>query len=591
MATETAFPADAAPLDRQLEPLAAAAALGEGRIPEETVAAARRTLERAGARRRLSADHTVVGFFGATGSGKSSLFNAVAGRNLARVAVLRPTTSEPLAAVWGAAGSDPLLDWLDVATRHRLDGPVPGTSAEGTATADAAPSGPWARLLGNLRRRAAGRASTEGASADTGGLILLDLPDFDSIAAAHREIATRLAGQVDVLVWVLDPQKYADDALHRDFLEPLAAHRSVTLVVLNQVDRLSTRDTPAVLASLRDILAQDGLARVPLFPASAATGEGVDALRSAIAEVATRRAAATERLAADVRTASRALAAHDDGGSPAGIGPGAEDRLVDALAEAAGVHTVVRAVHRSYRLEASRRTGWPVVRWLARVRQDPLRRLGLRRDRAGGTDPTGPRPAADDPRLHRTSLPARGPAHRAQAEGALRAFADDAGAGAPEAWRASIRRAARSHAAALEEDLDQAITSTDLQAGATSWWWQPVNALQWLALLAAVAGFAWLGMLALAAYLQFEVPPAPDVEGFPVPTLMAVGGVAAGLAVALLTAPFVRWGANARARRARRRLQAAIAAVAHERVAEPVRAEIDRHTAFRAAVAAAGGPP
>jgi GTP-binding protein EngB required for normal cell division len=586
MAIETASPADAAPLDRQLEALADAAALGEGRIPEEAVAAARRTLDSAGARRRLSADHTVVGFFGATGSGKSSLFNAVAGRDLARVAVLRPTTSEPLAAVWGAAGSDPLLDWLEVTTRHRLDGPVPGT-----APADAAPSGPWARLLGTLRRRAADRAPTDGASADTGGLILLDLPDFDSIAAAHREIVTRLAGQVDVLVWVLDPQKYADDALHRDFLEPLAAHRSVTLVVLNQVDRLSARDTPAVLASLRDILAQDGLARVPVFPASAATGEGVDALRSAIAEVATRRAAATERLAADVRTAARALAVHDDGGSPAGIGAGAEDRLVDALAEAAGVHTVVRAVHRSYRLEASRRTGWPVVRWLARVRQDPLRRLGLRRDRPGGTAPAGPRPAADDPRLHRTSLPARGPAHRAQADGALRSFADDAGAGAPEAWRASIRRAARSHAAALEEDLDQAITSTDLQAGATSWWWQPVNALQWLALLAAVAGFAWLGALALAAYLQLEVPPAPDVEGFPVPTLLAVGGVAAGLAVALLTAPFVRWGANARARRARRRLQSAIATVAHERVAEPVRAEIDRHTAFRAAVAAAGGPP
>ncbi len=549
-------------LDRKLEALGLATDLGRGRVAEGAIDQAEQVIDHAGTRRKLSSEHTVVGFFGATGSGKSTLFNAVVGQQLARSAATRPTTSEAMAAVWGAEGAGPLLDWLEVAQRHRLGSPEDGPSSAGGIT------GTLGRLLG---RRA------------PGGLILLDLPDFDSIAAEHRRVVERLAGQVDVLVWVVDPQKYADATLHRDFLTPLAAHRAVTLVVLNQVDRLSPRDVPEVVSSLRGILAEDGLGKVPVLPTSATTGEGVEAVREAIAEVASARSAATERLLSDVRAASRALGDEDAAGVPAGVGKGAEFRLAADLAEAAGAATVVRAVAQSYRLEASRRTGWPVVRWLARVRQDPLRRLGLRR----------PEPArgsgGDDPRLHRTSLPARSPAQLAQADGAIRAFADTAAEGAPEVWHAAIRRAARRHRETLPDELDQAISSTDLRAGATSWWWHVVNVLHWLALLAAVAGLGWLGVLAGAAYLQFDLPPAPDVEGFPIPSLLLAGGLVFGILLALLTAPLVRLGARARAGGARRRLNASVSALARERVAEPVRAEIERYGRFREALAAAGG--
>ena len=71
------------------------------------------SVARAGAERReLSAEHTVVGFFGATGSGKTSLFNAVVGEDLGKAAARRPTTSSPLAAIWQPEGSEELLDWL-----------------------------------------------------------------------------------------------------------------------------------------------------------------------------------------------------------------------------------------------------------------------------------------------------------------------------------------------------------------------------------------------------------------------------------------------------------------------------------------------
>ena len=46
-------------------------------------------------------------------------------------------------------------------------------------------------------------------------------------------------GLADLMIWVLDPQKYADAAVHRRYLVPLAGHSEVIAVVLNQADRLT----------------------------------------------------------------------------------------------------------------------------------------------------------------------------------------------------------------------------------------------------------------------------------------------------------------------------------------------------------------
>ena len=70
------------------------------------------------------------------------------------------------------------------------------------------------------------------------GLVLLDLPDHDSVRIEHRLEVDRLVEMVDMIVWVVDPQKYADAALHTRYLTPLASHSEVMTVVLNQVDRL-----------------------------------------------------------------------------------------------------------------------------------------------------------------------------------------------------------------------------------------------------------------------------------------------------------------------------------------------------------------
>ncbi|MDQ0768740.1 GTP-binding protein EngB required for normal cell division [Pseudarthrobacter defluvii] len=520
-------------LDSRLQALEDARELGEGVLPDEVLQEAFDVLERASSRRSLSAGHTVVGFFGATGSGKSSLFNAVSGAEIATAAARRPTTSEPLAGVWGAAGSEALLDWLEVGNRHHAS-PVDGFAGEET------------------------------------GLILLDLPDFDSTRAANREIVQRMVGMVDVLVWVLDPQKYADDAVHNGFLAPLASHGAVTLVVLNQVDRLPVHDVQPVLDSLHAILAGEGLGQVRVLASSAVTGAGIAEVRAAIRKVAVQRQAQSRRLEADVTKAADVLRHASGEGDASGVRSAAKSRLAEELAVAANVPAVVRAVGQSYRLESVRRTGWPATRWLSRFRPDPLRRLNLRRDA----------PAA----VNRTSLPAAGAPERARTDAAVREFADSAGAGAPGPWRAAIRGTARAGRDRLPDALDQAIAGTDLGANRKAWWWGVFNVIQWLALLTVLGGLGWLGVLAGLGYLQLPVPEAPRVEGWPVPTLMIAFGVVLGIFLAI-TGHFIAAGAaRARAAKARRRLNSAVAGAAQELVVAPVEGEIARLAAFNKAL-------
>ena len=529
----------ASQLHRRLEALDEARQLAAGALPEETLDEVLDVLERASSRRSLSAEHTVVGFFGATGSGKSSLFNAVSGAEIATAAARRPTTSEPLAGIWGADGSEALLDWLEVRNRHHADA-VPGFADETT------------------------------------GLILLDLPDFDSTRSENREIVQRMVGLVDVLVWVLDPQKYADAAVHNDFLAPLASHAAVTLVVLNQVDRLPEHEIRPVLESLKAILARDGLGKVQVLGASAVVGTGVDKVRAAIRQVAMQRLALSQRLAADVDRAAQRLTEASGAGEAAGVKAGTRDRLAGDLAVAANVPLVVDAVARSYRQEATRCTGWPVTRWLVRFRPDPLRRLNLRR-------------SGEKPELNRTSLPPAGAPERARTDAAVRQFADAASDGAPGPWRAVIRGAAREGRERLPDALDQAIAGTDLKAGRGSWWWTAFNAVQWLGLLTALGGLGWLGVLAALAYFQLPVPEVPRVQGWPVPTVLVAGGVLLGIVLAVAARFIAGAAARARAAAAGRRLRASVAAVAEDLVVAPVELEVSRLRSFNAALKSAEG--
>jgi len=538
-------------LEERCAALESALDAGDGRLPREVADRGRAVLAHVAARAGLSAEHTVVALAGATGSGKSSVFNALVGTPLAGTGVQRPTTAHALAAVWGA-GAQPLLDWLGVQDRRDM-----GQGA-----------GAPARL-----RHGAGpgrRGRPVPANDIPTGLVLLDLPDHDSVVDEHRVRAERLVERADLLVWVVDPQKYADAALHERYLRPLARHADVTVLVLNQIDRLEADQTHAVLADLRRLAAQDGLDDVRALAVSARTGEGIDELRGLLGQAAARRHAATARLAADVRAAADPVlaACEPDRAGPGRVADATVGRLLAALEGAAGVEEVTAAVRRSAVRRAAAHTGWPPVRWLARLRPDPLRRLHL-----GPRAATGTGGGADADRdLTPTSLPPVGATGTARTANAVRGYVDEALAGVPVAWTLVARE--RVGVAGLADELDRAVAGTLVLPARPARWWRVMGMAQWLLLATAAAGLLWLAALALAGYLRLPEPGTPMWGPIPAPSALLMGGVAAGLLLALLGMPLTRFAGRRQARAARRRLSAAVAAVAQRRVVEPLAAEL-----------------
>ena len=318
----------------------------DGLLPEQPLGAAHTLVERAEARLALSRDHTVVALAGATGSGKSSLFNALARFEMSPVGVRRPTTGVTHACVWGPlAGASQLLDWVGVLPRHRF-------------VRESALDGDDELALH--------------------GLVLLDLPDFDSVQRAHRSEVDRLLGLVDLVVWVVDPQKYADRVVHANYLRDFRRHQDVTVVVLNQADRLPPAEVPRVVDDLRRLLAADQLDQVPVLASSSLNQVGIADLRAILERAVSERQAALSRLSADVDVVVDELA--ELVGPPAGendIDRRTIRRLTDALAGSAGVPAVAEATRQAYVHRAAGATGWPVVRGWRRLRPDPLRRLHL----------------------------------------------------------------------------------------------------------------------------------------------------------------------------------------------------------------------
>ena len=103
----------------RIDALDGAVQAARGRLDDGLVDDAAGVVDRAAGRLRLSATHTVVGIAGATGSGKSSTFNALTGLELSAVGVRRPTTSWATACVWGRDGAAELLGWLGIAPRRQ----------------------------------------------------------------------------------------------------------------------------------------------------------------------------------------------------------------------------------------------------------------------------------------------------------------------------------------------------------------------------------------------------------------------------------------------------------------------------------------
>lgn len=502
-------------LTNQLAALADISETGGGFLSERQVATLDELHQQTLGRRALSAEHTTVGLFGATGSGKSSLFNALAGQELATTGVLRPTTSRTAAAVWQPEGSSSLLDWLQVQEV-------------------------WASP-----------------SQHATPLILLDLPDFDSLAAENRQVVDRLVGQVDVLIWVMDPQKYADRMIHRDYIQPLAHQSSVTMVVLNQIDLLNESQAQRVVASLRTLLDDDGLTNVPIFPVSAASGVGIAPLWAALEQIATLNTAATQRLSGDIS----AWAVEAMPPSPPAVATSIQQgKLVEQVSAAVGVNAIADDVAAAYRKRSGETTGWLLTSWVSRLRPDPLRRLRVEGNK-------------DFP--VRTSLPPMSAVNQAVLSTAVREYSAGLGGGLPPAWREELTSVTRQAVTGLPDALDRKVGSIPYRAE-PSWWWGAANALQWVAALVTLVGVGWYLVAWASAALGLPIIHITKFEGWPVPGMLVVFGLLLGLVLGML---FTLWGravARLRRRAAQKALTRQVEVAVQETIAAPLAAVMEQ---------------
>jgi hypothetical protein len=643
--TTTAPPVTGLPhlsLPARLEALAKIAAIGAGRsgpdgFSPELVAEAQALLERAGERQRLSAAHTVVTLGGGTGSGKSSLFNALSGANFSPAGVTRPSTRHTHACVWGMEGAAPLLDWLGVQRRHR-----------------------YARA-----------SALDAGEASLAGLLLLDLPDHDSVVTASSTVVDRLTGLADMMVWVLDPQKYADASVHRRYLVPLAGHGSVTTIVLNQADLLSAEQVDDCESDLRRLLDSEGLAETRLLVVSAVTGKGLDELRRVLVDVVSARQAATERIEADidalisgfteyvrpelVRDAATVTAVagreallggtgpgdaagstpaparppwadatlngtaasepDPDAATPAAAGPDnaaaapaptrppwgdvnpdgsavyvdtwnpvesvpAEPSLVlaDAFAKAAGLSAVTDALQDVRSVRAARYVSWPPASLAGALPgRDPVRkmRLGALRGEL------------------RTIAASAAEGQQSDIDNAITAFAEEVATPLPPPWSGTVKAAARSRSGEIKSALGVAVRESMPEQDRVVSWWRLIRLWQWVLVAAALAGLVWIGLIVAFGVFHAERPAPSSLVG-QVSLIPWIGVmIAAMLLLGWLTASgcsnMVMLAAERERERAEQQMRSRVDAVARELVLMPAGVELVEYERFRTELAAARG--
>ncbi len=173
----------------------------------------------------------LVAIAGGTGSGKSSLLNAIAGSEIAATSALRPHTDAALA--WIPHDDHAIAAMVaDLGITHIVE------------------------------------------QEDDSPLAIIDLPDLDSVDGQHRTLVESVLPHVDAVLWVFDPIKYHDPSIHADFLTHMTAYESVFTFVLNKVDRLDEAEAEAVATHLGGILEMDGLSDPQIVTVAANPPDG-----------------------------------------------------------------------------------------------------------------------------------------------------------------------------------------------------------------------------------------------------------------------------------------------------------------------------
>jgi len=253
-----------------VEGLDSVVSLAAGHVPRTDLDVARTLADAARSRTGYLGTTMVLALVGGTGAGKSSLLNALAGEPIASTSVVRPHTTEPTA--WIPSRPEPSLHLL----LNRL----------------------------GVDQRVSHDRLTD--------LAVLDMTDIDSVVVEHRELVERLMPEVDVVVWVFDPVKYADPVLHREFIVPLANSSDRLIFVLNKIDLLDRAALDGVLEHVGRLLAEDGIAEPVVFGTAAeppdGDSRGIEALTAHLATRLDEKRVHVGKIIDDVRRVARDIA-------------------------------------------------------------------------------------------------------------------------------------------------------------------------------------------------------------------------------------------------------------------------------------------
>jgi predicted GTPase len=176
-----------------------------------------------------------MGLLGGTGVGKSTLMNGLAGAEIASASHRRPHTDHVLIYRHAQAHSLPSLTLTDIAWRE---------------------------------------IEHDGLGAET--IVLCDLPDFDSLMGDHRETVIRFLEQLDLLIWVASPEKYADQRFY-EFLKQVPKASTNFWFVLNKADlffegvslRVGYENMEGAVKRFREHIHANGIPKPVVFVLSA----------------------------------------------------------------------------------------------------------------------------------------------------------------------------------------------------------------------------------------------------------------------------------------------------------------------------------
>ncbi|MFT7619279.1 MAG: small GTP-binding protein [Planctomycetota bacterium] len=146
-----------------------------------------------------------IGLVGGTGVGKSTIVNALAGRDISATSVRRPTTSRVIPYVHQDRTG--ILSHLEFLSGH-LSETVASHDIEALKS-----------------------------------LVILDLPDIDSTRVEHAEVVSAALSGLDLVIWVTSLTKYSDREFH-EWIKRHGASRNLdnAIFVLNKVDAIQEKD-------------------------------------------------------------------------------------------------------------------------------------------------------------------------------------------------------------------------------------------------------------------------------------------------------------------------------------------------------------